>query len=109
MRTALLAAVSHDLRSPLAAAKAAASCLRSHHVELTAEDHDELLAAADESLDRITHITAGRWRKQQPHCATGSVGRTISRLTILPVGPFGSTSTIHTWRGYLYAATRLLT
>jgi len=58
MRTALLAAVNHDLRSPLAAAKAAASGLRSHHVELTAEDHDELLAAADESLDRITHLTA---------------------------------------------------
>ena len=58
MRTALLAAVSHDVRSPLAAAKAAVSCLRSHHVELTAEDHDELLAAADESLDRITRLAA---------------------------------------------------
>ena len=58
MRTALLAAVSHDLRSPLAAAKAAVSCLRSHHAELTAEDHDELLAAADESLDRLTHLAA---------------------------------------------------
>lgn len=56
MRTALLAAVSHDLRSPLAAAKAAVSCLRSHHLELTAEDHDELLAAADESLDQLTHL-----------------------------------------------------
>ena len=33
----------------------------------------------------------------------------MSRLTILPVGPFGSTSTIHTWRGYLYAATWVLT
>ena len=29
IRTALLAAVSHDLRTPLAAAKAAVSCLRS--------------------------------------------------------------------------------
>ena len=58
MRAALLAAVSHDLRSPLAAATAAVSCLHSHHVELTVEDHDELLAAADESLDRLTHLTA---------------------------------------------------
>ena len=58
MRTALLAAVSHDVRSPLAATKAAVSCLRSHHAELTAEDHDELLAAADESLDRLTHLAA---------------------------------------------------
>ena len=43
MRTALLAAVSHDLRTPLAAAKAAVSCLRSADIQLTGEDHDELL------------------------------------------------------------------
>jgi len=58
MRAALLAAVSHDLRSPLAAATAAVSCLHSHHVELTVEDHDELLAAADESLDWLVYLTA---------------------------------------------------
>ena len=34
MRTALLAAVSHDLRSPLASAKAAVGSLRSHDVDL---------------------------------------------------------------------------
>jgi two-component system sensor histidine kinase KdpD len=56
MRTALLAAVSHDLRTPLASAKAAVSSLRSLDVQLTAEDHDELLATADESLDRLTHL-----------------------------------------------------
>jgi signal transduction histidine kinase len=42
VRTALLAAVSHDLRTPLAAAKAAVSCLRATDIQLTAEDHDEL-------------------------------------------------------------------
>jgi two-component system, OmpR family, sensor histidine kinase KdpD len=56
MRTALLAAVSHDLRTPLASAKAAVSSLRSQDIELTAEDRDELLATADESLDRLTHL-----------------------------------------------------
>ena len=56
MRTALLAAVSHDLRTPLASAKAAVSSLRSLDITLTAEDHDELLATADESLDRLTHL-----------------------------------------------------
>ena len=55
-RTALLAAVSHDLRTPLAAAKAAVSCLRSRDIELTAADHDDLLATADESLDLLTHL-----------------------------------------------------
>ena len=37
------------------------------------------------------------------HRALNSAGATISRLRILPVGPFGSASTNHTCRGYLYA------
>ena len=67
MRTALLTAVSHDLRTPLAAAKAAVSCLRSADIELTAEDHDELLATADESLNQLTHLLAT--------CLTSAGGR----------------------------------
>jgi len=58
MRTALLAAVSHDLRTPLAAARAAVSGPRCGDVQLTAEDHDELLAAADESLNQLAHLIA---------------------------------------------------
>jgi two-component system, OmpR family, sensor histidine kinase KdpD len=56
MRTALLAAVSHDLRSPLASAKAAVGSLRSHDVTWTPQDRDELLATADESLDRLIRL-----------------------------------------------------
>ena len=56
MRTALLAAVSHDLRTPLASAKAAVTSLRSADVQWDEEDRDELLATADESLDRLTHL-----------------------------------------------------
>jgi two-component system sensor histidine kinase KdpD len=56
MRTVLLTAVSHDLRTPLAAAKAAVSCLRSDDIQLTAEDHGELLATADESLNQLTQL-----------------------------------------------------
>jgi two-component system sensor histidine kinase KdpD len=55
-RTALLAAVSHDLRTPLASAKAAVTSLRSRDVEWDAEDEDELLATADESLDRLARL-----------------------------------------------------
>jgi two-component system sensor histidine kinase KdpD len=58
IRTALLAAVGHDLRTPLASTKAAISCLRSRDIQLTTEDHDELLATADESLDLFTHLVA---------------------------------------------------
>jgi two-component system sensor histidine kinase KdpD len=56
MRTALLAAVSHDLRTPLASAKAAVTSLRSPDIRWTDEDRDELLATADESLDRLAHL-----------------------------------------------------
>jgi two-component system sensor histidine kinase KdpD len=56
VRTALLAAVSHDLRTPLASAKAAVTSLRSRDIEWDAEDHDELLATADESLDKLAHL-----------------------------------------------------
>jgi two-component system, OmpR family, sensor histidine kinase KdpD len=58
-RAALLGAVSHDLRTPLAAAKAAVSCLRSYELPLTAQDHDDLLATADESLNLLTHLATG--------------------------------------------------
>jgi two-component system sensor histidine kinase KdpD len=55
-RAALLTAVSHDLRAPLAAAKAAVSGLRSCHARLTEADRLELLATAEESLDQLAHL-----------------------------------------------------
>jgi two-component system, OmpR family, sensor histidine kinase KdpD len=56
MRAALLAAVSHDLRTPLASAKAAVTSLRSDDVQWDPEDYAELLATADESLDKLTRL-----------------------------------------------------
>ena len=58
MRAALLTAVSHDLRSPLSSAKAAVESLRTGDVAWTEEEHDELLATADESLDRLDRLVA---------------------------------------------------
>lgn len=52
-RQALLSAVSHDLRTPLAAVKAAVSSLRSDEVEFSAEDQAELLEAIEDSTDRL--------------------------------------------------------
>ncbi|WP_051144136.1 ATP-binding protein [Modestobacter italicus] len=56
MRTALLAAVSHDLRTPLAGIKAASSALRSTDLALTDDDRTELVATVDESADRLTGL-----------------------------------------------------
>ena len=56
LRRSLLSAVSHDLRTPLAAAKAAVSSLRSEDVGFSAEDTAELLATVEESVDQLTAL-----------------------------------------------------
>ncbi|MBO0980684.1 DUF4118 domain-containing protein [Microbacterium sp. SD291] len=55
VRSALLSALSHDLRRPLSAAVAAIGGLRGSG-ELSAGDRDELLATADESLTTLTAL-----------------------------------------------------
>jgi two-component system sensor histidine kinase KdpD len=56
MRTALLAAVSHDLRTPLAGIKAASSALRSDDLTLSEADRSELVTTIDESADRLSGL-----------------------------------------------------
>lgn len=56
VRDSLLRAVSHDLRTPVTVAKLAVSSLRSSDVVLDAVDRTELLAVADESLDRLIEL-----------------------------------------------------
>jgi two-component system sensor histidine kinase KdpD len=56
LRRSLLSAVSHDLRTPLAAAKAAVSSLRSDDVDFSDEDTAELLATIEESIDALTTL-----------------------------------------------------
>ena len=56
LRTALLAAVGHDLRRPLAAATAAVTSLRSAEVALSQADRDDLLETAEESLEGLASL-----------------------------------------------------
>jgi two-component system sensor histidine kinase KdpD len=58
MRTTLLAAVSHDLRTPLAAVKASVSTLRQTDVDWSPEDRAELLATIEDGADRLTDLIA---------------------------------------------------
>ncbi|MFV2178598.1 ATP-binding protein [Actinomadura sp. LOL_011] len=58
MRTALLGAVSHDLRTPLASAMAAVDSLRSPDVVWSDQDRDELTVMAAESLERLDRLVA---------------------------------------------------
>jgi two-component system sensor histidine kinase KdpD len=53
LRSALLSAVGHDLRTPLTAVKAAASSLRDPDVTLSAPDTAQLLATIEESANRL--------------------------------------------------------
>ena len=77
MRAALLAVVSHDLRSPLAAAAAAVSCLRSPDLQLTAADQDELLTTAEESLDLLSRLARDRLRARRPRGGQGQDVRAL--------------------------------
>jgi K+-sensing histidine kinase KdpD len=56
VRSALLAAVSHDLRTPLAGIKAAVSSLRQQDIPWTEEEERELLLTIDESTDQLTDL-----------------------------------------------------
>jgi two-component system sensor histidine kinase KdpD len=57
-RTALLAGVGHDLRTPLASIKVAASTLRQTDVEFKPEERSALLATIEESTDRLDAVVA---------------------------------------------------
>lgn len=56
MRTSILRAVSHDLRTPLAGIKLAVSSLRQEDVRFSPEDERELLATIEDSADRLDHL-----------------------------------------------------
>jgi len=56
LRTALLQAVSHDLRTPLAAIKASASSLASPDVQWKPEEVAEFVHTIEEETDRLTTL-----------------------------------------------------
>jgi two-component system sensor histidine kinase KdpD len=58
LRSALLAAVSHDLRTPLAAIKAAATSLLSGEVAWTEDDSRGFAKTIDAEADRLTHLVS---------------------------------------------------
>lgn len=58
LRAALLQAVSHDLRTPLASIKASASSLRQGDITWTPAESSEFLATIEDETDRLTNLVA---------------------------------------------------
>jgi K+-sensing histidine kinase KdpD len=58
LRTVLLAAVGHDLRTPLAGAKAAVSSLRQQDITWSPEESSELLETIETSVDRLQGLVS---------------------------------------------------
>jgi two-component system sensor histidine kinase KdpD len=58
LRTAILASVSHDLRTPLASIKAAVSSLRQDDVPWNEQETGEFLATIEEETDRLGTLVA---------------------------------------------------
>ena len=58
MRTSILRAVSHDLRTPLAGIKLAASSLRDRTITFKQEEQEELLATIESGADRLDRLVS---------------------------------------------------
>lgn len=100
VKTALLAAVSHDLRTPLAAAIAAVDSLRSREVKFGRKDREELLDTAADALDRLSRLVANLL--DMSRIQAGALGVTPTSMALadvvtaalLEIGPAGDAVTI---------------
>jgi two-component system, OmpR family, sensor histidine kinase KdpD len=85
MRTALLAAVSHDLRTPLASIKASVSSLRQTDVAWSESDEEALLATIEQNADRLDGLIGNLLDMSRLH--TGSLQPFLRPITIDEVAP----------------------
>lgn len=85
IRTALLAAVSHDLRTPLSAIKASVSSLRADDVAWSDEDEAELLAGIEDGADRLDHLVGNLL--DMSRLQTGTVTPLIREIDLDEVVP----------------------
>ncbi|MCM2422121.1 sensor histidine kinase KdpD [Streptomyces sp. RKAG293] len=85
IRTALLAAVSHDLRTPLSAIKASVSSLRADDVAWSDEDEAELLEGIEDGADRLDHLVGNLL--DMSRLQTGTVTPLIREIDLDEVVP----------------------
>jgi two-component system sensor histidine kinase KdpD len=85
MRTALLAAVSHDLRTPLASIKASVSSLRQTDVRWSPEDEADLLANIEQNADRLDALVGNLL--DMSRLQTGSLAPFLRAIAVDEVAP----------------------
>ncbi|MGW1544807.1 DUF4118 domain-containing protein [Streptomyces sp. NPDC002309] len=85
IRTALLAAVSHDLRTPLAGIKASVTSLRSDDVEWSEQDQADLLEAIEEGADRLDNLVGNLL--DMSRLQTGTVSPLLREIDLDEVVP----------------------
>src|SRR4029077_14931459 len=85
MPTALLAAVSHDLRTPLASIKASVSSLRQTDVEWSEADEADLLATVEQNAERLDTCSVTLLDRSPFH--TGSLPPFLRPTAIDEVAP----------------------
>jgi two-component system, OmpR family, sensor histidine kinase KdpD len=101
LRTALLAAVSHDLRSPLSSATAAVDSLSNTDIDWADHERAELLATARESLEQLTRLVENLLDMSRLQAGALSVFNAATRLDeVVPIaldgiGPEASDVAVH--------------
>jgi two-component system sensor histidine kinase KdpD len=86
LRTALLAAVSHDLRSPLASATAAVDSLANTDIPWAQDQRAELVATAHESLERLSRLVENLLDMSRLQAGALTVLDTATRLDeVVPI------------------------
>ncbi len=80
-RGALMGAVSHDLRTPLAAVKTAVSSLRQPDAQLSTEDRAELLELIEQQSDRLARLVTNLLDMTRIEAGALEI-----RPTVVPIG-----------------------
>jgi two-component system, OmpR family, sensor histidine kinase KdpD len=114
-RAALLSAVSHDLRTPLAGIKAAIGSLRSREVTWSAEDEEELKEAIELSADRLEALVGDLLDMSRlqagalvAHCCPTDLGEVIPATLNTIADPSRATWEIEPDARYVHADAGLL-